>query len=479
ILTLITKFTEMSSRQSLFKSLVEFLQDSGYLRYLNGTENQENRQALSDLTQFANKIKNFAQNNPSSSLSDFLQLLEMEMTAGESGLLAFDPDIGPDMVKLMTVHGSKGLEFPYVFVCGMIERKFPSDNRSENIPMPEIFVKEKNSANNSHLEEERRLFYVAVTRAKKGLFFTWAKNYGTERDRKPSKFLLEAGFTDFDNFIAVSTNLWSSIGDNQKKEVGAKPIIPESYSISDMELFEKCPLQYKYRKIIKIPTFGSGVLTFGNTMHAVLQKFVSEFVSLGSISQTDLFGDLAKSTKPDEKRLWQIYDECWQDDWYKSEGEKKVFKQKGREILQRFYRDFTKENPVVKFLELPFKIKINGNLFKGRIDRLDEKDGLFEIIDYKTGRPKEKLTAEDKRQLVFYQLVAEEVLQVQLKGLSYYYLENGTKMEFLATKKDKEKLIETVNENIEQIKNNQFSPKPSEFSCGFCDYKNICEFRKF
>jgi CRISPR-associated protein Cas4 len=130
------------------------------------------------------------------------------------------------------------------------------------------------------------------------------------------------------------------------------------------------------------------------------------------------------------------------------------------------------------FLEKDFSFKINEFVLKGKIDRVDKlSDGTLEIIDYKTGNPKDKLDWEDKRQLILYQLFLEEFLKVKVNQLSYYYLDNGQKVSFVAKDKDQEKMRQEVIDEINEIKKMNFTPKPSEL-CKFCDFNGICEFRK-
>ncbi|NCU33247.1 MAG: ATP-dependent helicase, partial [Candidatus Moranbacteria bacterium] len=126
-------------------------------------------------------------------LKDFLEVLEFELEAGDTGGLKND-FVDVDTVKIMTVHSAKGLEFKYVFLVDLVERRFPSDNRSERIPVHPALIKEQISGgDNFHIEEERRLFYVGLTRAKEGLFLTSAKNFGAAREKRPSAFIQEAG----------------------------------------------------------------------------------------------------------------------------------------------------------------------------------------------------------------------------------------------------------------------------------------------
>jgi len=130
------------------------------------------------------------------------------------------------------------------------------------------------------------------------------------------------------------------------------------------------------------------------------------------------------------------------------------------------------------FLEKRFSFKIDGDVIKGAIDRIDRlSDGTVEIIDYKTGKTKTKLDFTEKRQLILYQLFIEEFLKIKVSALSYYYLESGEKFTFTATDKDITRLRLEVREEIAAIKKRDFTPKPS-MMCKFCDFNSICEFRQ-
>jgi len=108
------------------------------------------------------------------------------------------------------------------------------------------------------------------------------------------------------------------------------------------------------------------------------------------------------------------------------------------------------------------------------IDRVDEFEDGFKIIDYKTGNPKEKLTLNDKKQLLIYQLAAGQIFAKPIKKLSFYYLDNNSEIEFLGTEKELEKVESQVVETIENINSGDFSAKPGRL-CKYCDFNGICE----
>ena len=191
ILSLIEKHSELAREKGVSEVLVSFLEDSGYLKHLIN-KNEEDKIDL--LNQFYKKVKTFEEATVEPTLKMFMQELDLELESGEEGKLEFDPEKGPDMIKVMTIHGAKGLEFKYVFLANMVDRRFPTDQRKDPIELPDALIKDIKPAGDVHLQEERRLCYVAMTRAKYGLFFTSGDDYGGQRKKKISRFLAEMGY---------------------------------------------------------------------------------------------------------------------------------------------------------------------------------------------------------------------------------------------------------------------------------------------
>ncbi|GAI43785.1 unnamed protein product, partial [marine sediment metagenome] len=171
--------------------LVAFLKDSGYLNYLTRKTSDVE---LDLINQFYKKIREFEESTIDPVLRNFIEQINLEIESGHQGKLEFNPEQGPDMVKIMTIHSAKGLEFKYVFLVNLTDRKFPTVERKEPIEIPRELVKEIIPEGDVHLGEERRLCYVAMTRAKEKLFFTSADNYHGLRKKKLSRFLIEMGF---------------------------------------------------------------------------------------------------------------------------------------------------------------------------------------------------------------------------------------------------------------------------------------------
>ena len=211
-----------------------------------------------------------------------------------------------------------------------------------------------------------------------------------------------------------------------------------------------------------------------------MRDFVKQSVEGSNISQQELF----KTAGGPPSRcidIMDIYEKKWIDSWYESKSQKQDYRKKGRQILKDFFQKFEEQKPQIAVvdgssaLELGFNIKIREHSITGKIDRIDQIENGVKIIDYKTGKPKEKLSKDDKQQLVLYQIAAEKQYGLQVKELSYYYLDNGVELSFLSKEQDKQGLQEQVIAQITEMQKSDFSPNPG-FRCRFCDFKQICEF---
>jgi len=464
----------LSKDKNVSEVFVNIIRDLEYGKYIpENTEDGFRKWELID--QFYEKIKSFENSQIDAKLLSFVENIQMEIEAGEEGSIRKNIDSNFDAVRIMTVHSAKGLEFDYVFLPYLAARSFPSDQRRDPIEIPEDLIKEVLPKGDFHIQEERRLFYVALTRAKKGIFLTWSADHGGKQLKKPSRFLVESGLVKEDiiktqNFertsgFCIKRNLNFKLESDETNGSGKdlRIFMPDHFSYSQLESFRKCPLEYKFRSILKIPIRGKSVFSFGKTIHATLYRFVKE-------QNLDL------------KILYKIYDEEWINDWYRSLEEQKEFKEKGKKILKSFYEDFKNNNKVLSIndelaLEKNFQLKLNGDVIIGTIDRIEEIKGGVEIIDYKTGSPKKTLAKEDKLQLLIYALASKQVLGLNPVKLTYYYLEDCSKASFEVKEGMLEKTEEELKDLMNKIKRSNFKPS-SGWHCQFCDFRDICVHKK-
>lgn len=490
VLTFIDKHTALTRHKNALEIFISVLNDIGYLEHISKLNEREAQEQIGYLNQFKKRLEKFEAAQDDKSVKAFLNELNQEIEAGGEGALIPDIEAGPETIKVMTVHAAKGLEFKYVFVASLVDKRFPTIRRQEPILIPDALIKEELPEGDIHLEEERRLFYVALTRAKKGIFFSWAPDYGGIRKKKPSQFLVECKLVD--------TSKTGKIGKTGKefeikkieRHKDSAPIDyqpPTYFSFSKLTAFRNCPYQYRFSYVLKVPTKNKHYFSFGKTIHASLQKIFELVAAKRDQAQGNLFAenDKAKEAKPVEiswDEVKPIYSSAWIDNWYQSEGQKKEYYEKGKEQLKEFLSIYNGAWPRAVYIEKGFKNKIQGldnQLYTigGTIDRVDEVDGKLKLVDYKTGSPKEKLHLDDKFQLLIYQMAAQSIFKREIDSLVFYYLENNTGIEFLGTDEElsntQDKIVKTIND----IREGEFPPSPGPL-CKHCDFFNICEYRK-
>ncbi|TAL51267.1 ATP-dependent helicase [Patescibacteria group bacterium] len=480
ILEQLTEFQRSARTRPVGEMFVIVAKQSGYLEYLNTLSEQKKLDSFSYLQQFYQRLKSFERRSDHPVLHHFLEEFAHERDAGEEGSLSIDLEAGPDMVRIMTVHAAKGLEFKHVFVVNLIAQRFPTNQKNDAIPLPEGLGSSPANDKDAHLEEERRLFYVAMTRAKQGLYFTSAENYGGTRARKLSRFLHELGY-ESPNIARETLELFDEEQGQPPAEDRTTFPIPKQFSFTQLAAFKTCPWQYKFAHVLKVPVMGKWTFSYGKTMHNTLQRFFTLWLERNGSQQSSLFGTIPASAEQEVpvswKELEEAYHACWQDDWFINDRQREEYRKEGLDSLKGFYQKLDELRPDPLAIEQGFTMKFGDIVVKGRIDRIDRFEEGIEIIDYKTGSPKTELTKEGKEQLLLYQLAARDVLGLIPKRLTYYYLSDNSQVSFLGTDDQLLDLQESIVERVQTIRTSTFTPTPG-FHCQFCDFADICEFRQ-
>ncbi len=402
LIEMIHRHLGLIKKETAGQILYYFLQDSGLLQQLTVYKTTKEEKIANNIAKFFNKLKTYEVEHEDASVYTVVDWIDLAMSLGESPLVTDTDWTENNAVNILTIHSAKGLEFPVVFLVNLVAARFPTIERKEQIPIPDALVKEILPIGDYHLEEERRLFYVGMTRARDFLYFTAAKYYGEgKREKKPSLFIEEALGEGISNFQFPISNRekqqltlldWAKEEEKEEKTV-RQPITYLSYS--QLNTFQTCPLQYKYRYILKIPVPPSAALTFGDTMHKTIRAFY-ELVK--------------QDMHPTKDTLVGLLNNYWNSIGYGDKGYEEKMKKQGVKLLTEFYEKGYDPKRIPTDLEQPFRLKITPTLkLGGRIDRVDElTDGKIEIIDYKTGQaPKGRDVTQDL-QLTVYALAATD-----------------------------------------------------------------------
>ena len=442
----------------------------------------------------------------------FNKFIENVMVSG--GLPPLEPEKEQDYsaVTINTVHGVKGGEFDIVFLPFQRSASFPLNFKSEKTIKnpPDILLNYKNhselTAREHHYQEERRLFYVAITRAKKYIYIL-APDKATSKFVKelPEELMKDKSDTTKSNIqisrstlkIKYSNMMQDALSKNQyhivkeiaeiltiidqhekgepysldnsefqeqlKKDLKAE-FVPEppkqiSLSASAIETYISCPLKYRMSKIDRIPqTASKPELVFGNIIHKVLQRFHNE------------------SKKLDEKSIQGLLEEEWQSGAFEYKVREEKFKEQGIEMLSSYVKNLKTDIPNVIATELNFNFQLNEVTIVGSIDRLDKEDDGIIIIDYKTSKSSTK--AKNSLQLAIYSLYLEQAEEKELKGIpqlsKLYFLrdEQDPIKEHAFSSEELRKTEEKILEVSNGIKRKEFNPKKGNH-CNWCDYKYL------
>lgn len=468
---MILRHLKLAKKETAGQLLYYFLEDSGLLKRLAVYKSVRDEQKALNISKFFDKLKSFETDHEDASVSAVTDWIEMSSELGESPL-AVDMDWGEnDAVNVLTVHSSKGLEFANVFLVNLVTNRFPTSLRREQIPIPDELVKEILPQGDFHMEEERRLFYVGMTRAKDNLFFTAANFYGEgKRERKISPFVLDTLGTGMLLLKPVAEKKakqltlleWKKSEEREMRQV--RPFT-DYLSYSQIATFLTCPLQYKYRYIVKIPVPPTAAGSFGTSIHATLERFYQEKIEGKNPSKNDLI---------------KMFDKVWLPVGYGTKEYEEKMKKRGIKMLTNFFTSVYNPKIIPKHLEQVFNIKLTPDLtIGGKIDRVDElAGGKIEIIDYKTGKRPPQKAINDSLQMNVYALAATDKgifnMRPEKVILSFYFLDQGEKVSISRSVPELEEAKRKIIETAENIRRSSFEPKVGTW-CDFCDFRLICE----
>ncbi|MBI5400130.1 ATP-dependent helicase [Candidatus Saganbacteria bacterium] len=471
-------YLELAKDHSTGEVLHRFLYRSNYINYLTHEENEANDRRLRNLAAFFDKLVIFKNVAELDRVAEFVKYLDLLRKSGDQGVEPnnFDPEL--DAVSILSVHKAKGLEFRVVFMVGLVVDKFPVRERYESLELPAGLLKEVIAAN-SHIAEERRLFYVGMTRAKEELFLSSAADYSlaisetTKRQRKISPFVLEAlGMPRIDVPMKRTTSL-GQISLFAPNEIVMPPVRKLradeqlALSFSQVEDYLICPLKYKYVHILKIPLLPNHAIIYGQALHKAVQFYSQVKLNKKKVSLAAMIQELMH---------------YWSAEGFISRQHEEQRLARAKEVLQRFYKREEKSKSQIKFVEEEFSIAHNNLTIRGRWDRVDESDGKIEIIDFKTSEVKDQMAA-DKRakqslQLGLYAAAWQVRFEKLPEKLKLYFLDSGLIGTTTKNAAEVAKVWETILQVAAGIREAEFPAKPNYYVCSFCAYNEICPYSK-
>jgi DNA helicase-2/ATP-dependent DNA helicase PcrA len=439
------------------------------------------------VTQLGEFLKGWEPKSDTRGLPEFLEYLDYFDQA--NGTICLEEDAPGDAVQFMSVHGAKGLEFPHVFLLRVNGGSFPVWARKPLFEFPPELMKEDLPAGDFHIQEERRLFYVALTRAQRKLTVTtlpetkgkvatfiedllrqpdvkrrdvWQiapKMHPREEDAAPPNGD-ESGASLFPS-LSQQPRIRSQIA-SWAETFHPPSAEPLKLSASAVDNYRKCPQQYLFSRMWSLKEGPRATLSFGSVMHTTIKRFVEQ---------------LRRGVTLPFDEVLQIFQTEWTSAGFEDEYQEGEYKKDGVEQLRVFYDAFLADPPRILEQEKAFELPLENNVIvNGRIDQINStgRNHLdVEIVDYKTGKPRKDFEAKKDLQLSIYALAVKEVLELNPVRLVFHYLENN---QIQITTRDVKQLNEAqkiVQEAAADIRAGEFSPNPGR-ACRGCAYRLIC-----
>jgi DNA helicase-2/ATP-dependent DNA helicase PcrA len=439
------------------------------------------------LERFVEFVRDWEKKADPKHLRDFVQYLDYFAEA--NGTINLEREPTDDGVQLMSVHAAKGLEFPYVFVMALSDGDFPSRGQKPVFEFPKELMKEEQPEGDFRIQEERRLFYVALTRARRQLTLTFVN----AKRKKPSIFLEDILMNPkikASDALQVTPNvvlppIEEAAGPEPSRPAQAqlfglaaddarmysrialwakayRPPRPEPLQLSDSAIgaYQACPQKYLFQYGWGIRGAQRAAMTFGMVMHRTIKEFVDNCRRRREIP----FEEVAIS-----------YNREWRSAGFLDDYQEEEYRREGLVELEAFCKAYMAAPADVLHQEKTFELNLENNVVvTGRIDQINKLGrGEVEIVDYKTGRSPKPEDAKKSLQLSIYALAARDFLELTAKRVTLYSLFSNQAVSATREAKDLNKAKEKIQETADLIRAREFGAKPG-FQCRSCDFKAIC-----
>ncbi len=527
---IINSIKELIPDGSASKLVEKAFELSGLLSKVVAIDENSNRvaKALSQLWQAANDFEE----NEQGDIHDFLNYLKW---AEKTGTITLEQSRA-NGVNLLTAHSAKGLQFPVVIIVSLSERKFPQNDRDKRFSLPQELSREIQPPPDAHTQEERRLMYVAMTRAADRLYLSGIQRTRVRVSRFFSEVISNENFdeygevmkfgnlytepekaisqkTDKDFSLKLSDVLYSAFSTGKdtyhKKTVLEDSLIllteklwsvisssgygqsPDDFKKMFIDLIDRCKLKEVEPVVIEkeeklklsytdIETYNSCPLKYKFKYILKIPEEVGPHVYLGSAIHRTLYevmSTVSKGKKFSVYELKKTFLEKWGGYRIGDKAWAESLKNAGLRMLENFAKREMKNRLRIVDLEKKFNLEYDNFILTGKIDRIDkDENGEIYIVDYKTGRigTSEKANTKADDQLFIYALASPNLYDKIPAEVAYYYLSDDRLVSFIVSEKDLQRVLEKISGVVDKIAKENFTSTPSSFECGRCSYKNIC-----
>ena len=375
----------------------------------------------------------------------------------------------PDAVQLMSVHAAKGLEFSQVWLLRVTSGAFPTYFKEGLFEFPPA-LRSSIAVGDSkvvHEQEERRLFYVAITRSRDRLSIGSRPGKG-KKDPTPPGFLrtligdrrLHGALLTRDSNGAGSAKL-----PLEPSPVSQWMLLPPAFDKAEMKLsanavqsYSTCPMKFKLERDWKIPGEAAAAMQYGYAIHTVLKNYYDPAPGAPELTVDDAV---------------QAFKREFAKGYIDDPVQRKIYEDRGVEQLRALLLTSPRGSAEVIATEHRFSFRLGAREIVGRIDRIDRlEDGAVRVIDYKTGTPKDRKFAEESLQLSIYAMAVAQ-MNFTPKELVLVNVQDSSQAESCRTAKQLETARRQIEEAAQGIAEGEFDPTPGQH-CRWCDFRQLC-----
>ncbi|MBV8695787.1 MAG: ATP-dependent helicase, partial [Ktedonobacteraceae bacterium] len=383
-----------------------------------------------------------------------------------------------DIIRVMTVHASKGLEFPIVYLPFLVQRRFPLQQRANPIPAPSGMLPTESEGAKAHDSGESCLFYVGVTRARDALILSYSERYGKlSYKRSPYLDALEAGLADqritklhwdvgarfiVPQFVASTAPEPNIIGSAQPSEGFIEAMrASKTVNVSVVEAYQRCPRQYAYRHIYHFQSEEGAYQLFWRATQETI---------------ADVYEQLQASKENKavltEQAVRDLYDQRWQALGGPTMPFAVLYEQHGHEIVEAVRRDLRTREDVKWETRPDYTVDIAGQAVQVPIDRVEASTPV-KFIRTRYGNRKEKPIAETREML--YARAYRQAHPGQSVEMHSHNLSTGETVPITMTPKKEQSLYDEVEQALLGMQRNAYPAQPAEpFRCPTCPFFFIC-----
>jgi DNA helicase II / ATP-dependent DNA helicase PcrA len=433
----------------------ELMNRTGYLESATADlEPSAAARVAANVTRFEDRIAEFCDANTDHSLAAYMDHLELVLLSGEDEAPGA-PEMQGDAITVMTIHQAKGLEFDSVFVPSLVEGRLPQWGRSQRFELPPAVLEPLVRGREDVIAEERRLLYVAMTRARRRLYLSHALMYEGGRRWRESRFLAEIHSSGATVDIQLPrapapTHTLAAGGE------GSSSSSPLTLSYSSIQAYRDCPKQYWYRYVQRLPAVQSAEAVQGVILHEVLRRA----------------GEARRAGEPvTSARMRSWHAGVWKSASFPDARRAPAFKRIGLVQLEAF-RSAGGFDGTPELLERDFTSAVDGFTLHGVIDRVDRTESGWRIIDYKTGRPIGR--ARRDLQVALYGFGAADALRLAPVELEIVYLASGTHVALEGPESLQVEAKRVAAEVAAGIRSGNFDAQPERRKCRLCPYRLAC-----